>query len=100
MSAESALWPGGMDLSGGGFLQTARGQSDFSPGVKYERLCKNCFAPIYKGSNHTANACKSRRHALSNLTEAVNIANTSMDLAASKYFKMMLGFQTISLEGV
>ena len=66
-------------------------QSDVSPGIKYERLCKNCFAPIYKGSNHTANACKSRRHALSNLTEAVSNANTSMDLAASKYLKAVSG---------
>ena len=62
---------------------------EISPCVKYDRLCKHCFAPIYRGSNHTDNACKSRRQALSNVTAAVDNGNTSMDLVASKYLKTL-----------
>ena len=66
-----------------------KGMVEISPGVKYDRLCRHCFAPIYRGSNHTDNACKSRRQALSNVTAAVDNGNTSMDLVASKYLKTL-----------
>ena len=62
-------------------------KSDITPGVKYDKLCKHCFAPIYRGSHHTENACKSRRQTLSNLTVAVDNGNTSMDLVTSKFLK-------------
>ena len=62
-------------------------KSDFSPGVKYDRLCSNCFSPIYRGSHHTEDACRSRRQAFSNLTVAVSNANTSMELVASNFLK-------------
>ena len=62
-------------------------KTDFAPGVKYDKLCKDCFAPIYRGSNHSAASCMSRKHTLSNVTDAVNNANTSMDLVTSKFLK-------------
>ena len=62
---------------------------EISPGVKYDRVCRHCFAPIYRGSNLTDNDCKSRRQALSNVTAAVDNGNTSMDLVASKYLKTL-----------
>ena len=36
------------------------------------RLCSNCYSPIYRGSNHGKNTCKSSRVAFNNLTENVN----------------------------
>ena len=64
-------------------------KSEISPGVKYDRVCRHCFAPIYRGSNHTDNACKSRRQALINVTAAVDNGKTSMDLVAGKYLKTL-----------
>jgi hypothetical protein len=62
-------------------------KTDFAPGVKYDKLCKDCFAPIYRGSNHSGDVCRSRKHTLSNVTAAIHSANTSMDLVASKFLK-------------
>ena len=62
-------------------------KTNFSPGVKYEKLCKECFAPIYRGSNHSEDMCKSKRKTLKNLSEAVETSNTSMDLVASTYLR-------------
>jgi hypothetical protein len=58
-----------------------------SPVGKYERLCKLCLAPIYRGSNHSEERCKSRRQSLENITDAVNNSNTSLDLVASKFLR-------------
>ena len=66
-----------------------KGQPDMSPGVKYDKLCSDCFAPIYRGSNHTPSACKSRKNTLSNLTAAVNNANTDLDLVSSSHIKSL-----------
>ena len=62
-------------------------QTDFSPGVQYHRLCKDCFASIYRGSNHSENACRSRRQTLKNVAGVIETANTSMDLVTSNYLK-------------
>ena len=62
-------------------------KTDFAPGVKYDKLCKDCFAPIYRGSNHSVDVCRSRKHTLDNVTDAIHNANTSMDLVASKFLK-------------
>ena len=66
-----------------------KGQPNVSPGVKYDRLCSDCFAPIYRGSHHTPSACKSRKNTLSNLTAAVNNANTDLDLVSSSHIKSL-----------
>ena len=66
-----------------------KGSSELSSGIKYDRLCGDCFAPIYRGSHHTPNACKSRRQTLENLTLAVNNANTDLDLVSSSYIKSL-----------
>ena len=65
-------------------------QTNYSPGVQYEKLCKDCFAPIYRGSNHSEDKCKSRRKTIKNLNEAVQTSNTSMDLVASTYLRTTL----------
>ena len=62
-------------------------KTDFAPGVKYDKLCRDCLAPIYRGSNHSGDVCRSRKHTLSNVTDAIHNANTSMDLVASKFLK-------------
>ena len=66
-----------------------KGSSELSSGIKYDRLCCDCFAPIYRGSHHTPNACKSRRQTLENLTLAVNNANTDLDLVSSSHIKSL-----------
>ena len=61
--------------------------SSVSPSIKYDRLCKQCLAPIYRGSNHSETSCNSKRMALQNVTKAINNSNTSMDLVTSKFIK-------------
>ena len=36
------------------------------------RLCSKCFSPIYRGSNHSENVCKSSRSAVENLSSSVD----------------------------
>ena len=64
-----------------------KGKVEAPPDIKYDRLCRDCFAPIYRGSNHTSSSCKSRKQTLSNLSVAVNNSNTDMDLVSSSYIK-------------
>ena len=61
--------------------------TDTTPVVKYDRLCKECFAPIYQGNHHTKARCKSRTQTLENLTNAVDNSHTSMDLLASDHLR-------------
>ena len=54
---------------------------------KYGRLCKKCFFPIYRGSDHTESMCKSKRQVVKNLEEAVSLSNTSADIMTSNHLK-------------
>ena len=64
-----------------------KGPTAASPVSKYDRLCKLCMAPIYRGSNHSEERCKSKRQSLENITNAVAYSNTSIDIVASKLIK-------------
>ena len=44
--------------------------------VKYDRLCKTCFAPIYRGSKHTETMCRSKKQSLNNASLAIADSNT------------------------
>ena len=58
-----------------------------SPVIMYDRLCKDCFSPIYRGSNHTEIRCKSKRQSLENISDAVTNSHSSMDVIASQYLR-------------
>ena len=70
------------------FFEACKGRKELqSTGVKYQRLCKDCLAPIYRGSNHSDINCKSKRQTLENISQAVVNSNSSLDLVSSKYIK-------------
>ena len=55
--------------------------------AQYDRLCKDCLAPIYRGSNHSLMMCRSKRQSLENISQAVSNSNSSMDLVASQFLR-------------
>ena len=70
------------------FFEACKGRKELqSTGAKYQRLCKDCLAPIYRGSNHSDINCKSKRQTLANISQAVVNSNSSLDLVSSKYIK-------------
>ena len=70
------------------FFEACKGRKELqSTGAKYQRLCKDCLAPIYRGSNHSDINCKSKRQTLANISQAVFNSNSSLDLVSSKYIK-------------
>ena len=36
-----------------------------------DRLCSNCFTPIYRGNGHTAAVCKAKSTAITNLADSL-----------------------------
>ena len=54
---------------------------------KFDRLCKDCLAPIYRGSNHTEGNCRSKRQSLENISQAVLDSNSSMDIVTSHFLR-------------
>ena len=67
--------------------KTQSSDNSESSNVKYDRLCKDCFAPIYKGNNHTKARCNSKTMTRENVIDAVENSNTSVDLVASDHIK-------------
>ena len=71
-----------------------------STGARYERLYKDCLAPIHRGSNHSESNCKSRRQTLANISQAVVNSHSSLDLVAGQYLKSQVeesGSQTVNM---
>ena len=68
-----------------------KGKVEAPPDIKYDRLCRDCFAPIYRGSNHTSSSCKSRKQTLSNLDSLAEVIPSQFSL----FFATLTSFRDV-----